>query len=209
MSKSKLNYGVYNGKVLKKMLDNSRVYFLALLFAAGVFAGAFLLKSDSELSSRIIGIAETFSLKRGQQGIAENIIDSFSVSLLFNLLSVFFSFSLIGYPLIMWLPIMRGMGLGAYSGYIYSVYNFTGLGYCVLTVYPAAVISTFSFLLACNDGCEYSKNAFAKAIKGRGQFEKDETRIFLTRQLLFIAVCAASAVLDSLVTALFSGLFKI
>lgn len=209
MSKSKLKYGVYNGKVLNKLLENSRLYFLAALFAAGIFLGALLVKCDSELSAKIINIAESFSLNRSQQGIGENFADSFAVGLIFNALSVFFSFSLIGYPFIIWLPIVRGMGLGAYSGYIYAVHKLTGLGYCVLTVYPAAIISTFSFLLACNDGCEYSKNAFAKAIKGRGQFEKDETKIFVTRQMIFLAVCAASAAVDAVFTALFSGLFKI
>lgn len=209
MSKSKLNYGVYNGKVIKKMLENSRIYFFAALFAAGIFLGAFLLKSDTYLSTKIISLAEQFSFSRNQQGITDNFIDSLAVNLLFNGLSLFLAFSLVGYPLLIWMPFFRGMGLGALSGYLYSAYKLMGLGYCALTVYPSAVISTFAFILSCNDCCEYSKNAFAKAIKGRGQFEKDETKILLTRQIIFAGIYAVSSIIDALFGALFRGLFEI
>ncbi len=209
MSKSKFNYGVYNGKALKKLLDNSRIYFLAAAFAIGIFTGAVILKHNSETAEKISEIAEQFIFTRTQQGIGDNFFDSLLVSLIFSGVCLFFSFSLAGYPLLIWMPFLRGMGLGAISGYLYSAYKLTGLGYCVLTVYPAALISSFSFIIACNDGCEYSKNAFAKAVRGRGQFEKDETKIFLTRQIIFAAVCLVSAIVDAVFAALFSGLFKI
>ncbi len=209
MSKSKLNYGVYNGKVLKNMFENSRIYILAALFAAGIFTGAFLLNKNTDIYSEISNISEEFLLTRSQQGIGDNFIDSLTVNLCFNASVLFFAFSLIGYPLIIWMPFLRGMGLGAFSGYIYSVYKFTGLGYCVLTVYPSAIISTFAFIISCKDCCDYSKNAYAKAIKGRGQFEKDETKIFLTRQIIFSGICAVSSVTDAVFSALFVRLFEI
>ena len=208
MSKSKLNYGVYNGKVLKKFLENSRVYFFAILLAVGIFAGAFLARSDSEFYSEIAEISENFLNIKNGQGIAENFIDAFAVNALYNALSLFMAFSLIGYPFIVWMPFLRGMGIGLLSGYLYSVYEFTGLGYCVLAIYPSAIISALVFVISCNDCCDYSKNAFAKAIRGRGQFEKDETKVFITRQIIFCGICAVSALADALLNALFSGFFE-
>ncbi len=209
MSKSKLNYGVYNGKVLKKFLENSRVYFFAILLAVGIFAGAFLARSDSDFYSEITEISENFLNIKNGQGIAENFLDAFAVNALYNALSLFMAFSLIGYPFIVWLPFLRGMGIGLLSGYLYSVYKFTGLGYCVLTIYPSAIISALVFIISCNDCCDYSKNAFAKAIRGRGQFEKDETKVFLTRQLIYSVVIVLSSGMEAVLNALFSGLFKI
>lgn len=209
MNKSKLNYKVYNGKAIKRMFENSRIFFLALLFAIGIISGALLVKNQSESIIRICEIAENFIRNRAEKGIGENFFDSLKMCLTFNFMSTFFGFSLIGYPFVMWLPFLRGLGFGALSGYMYSAYKLTGLGYCILTVYPGAIVSVFSFLIACNDSCEYSKNAFAKAIKGRGQFEKDETKFFLTRQLIFAVICVLSAAVDGIFTGLFTGFFKI
>ncbi|MBE6820547.1 MAG: hypothetical protein E7516_05805 [Ruminococcaceae bacterium] len=209
MSKSKLNYKVYNGKALKKIFENSRIFFLTALFTIGIIFGAVLIKNPSDWFAEISEIAENFIQNRAEKGIGENFFDSLKICLSFNVLSTFFGFSLIGYPFIMWLPFLRGLGFGALSGYMYSAYKLTGLGYCILTVYPGAVVCVFSFLIACNDSCEYSKNAFAKAVKGRGQFEKGETKFFLTRQMIFAVICILSAAIDAAFTALFTGFFEI
>ena len=99
--------------------------------------------------------------------------------------------------------------MGAVCGYLYSAYKFTGLGYSLLMIYPGAIISTLSLLLICNDCCEYSKNAYLKAVSGRGQFEKDETKIFLTRQLVFTLIGAIGALIDAVCAELFVGIFKL
>lgn len=209
MSKSKYNYRVYNGKAIKKMLENSRIYFLSGMFAIGIIIGAAAIKGDSVIISKIAELTESFTATRTQQGIIENFCNSLSVSAVFLAGDLFLGFSLIGYPLLMWLPFFRGMGLGIVSGYLYSAYKMLGLGYSVLIIYPGAIVSTFAFILACSDSCEYSKNAFAKSIRGRGQFEKDETKVYLIRHLIFLGICAASALIDALFSVAFSRFFEI
>ena len=118
-------------------------------------------------------------------------------------------FSLIGYVFLTAVPLLKGLGLGAVSGYLYASYKLTGLAYCLLIIYPGAVVSTFALIIACNDSCEYSKNAYAKAIVGRGQFEKDETRIYLIRQLILCGVCAVSSAIDAFSGLIFSRFFEI
>lgn len=209
MSKSKYNYKVYNGKALKKIFENSRIYLFAVIFAIGIVAGAIVIGGDSELILKIKNLTDSFVQMKSQQGIAENFCNSVSVSVLFMIINVFFGFSLVGYPFLIWLPFLRGMGIGVVTGYFYSVYKALGLGYCVLIIYPGAIVSTLAFILACNDSCEYSKNAFQKAIKGRGQFEKDETKVYFIRQIIFMGICAASSVIDAIFSASFSGFFEI
>lgn len=209
MSKSKYSYKVYNGKAIKKLLENSKIYFLSAFFAIGIIIGASAIKGDSVIISKIDELIDSYTLIKSGQGIVENFSNSLAVSGAFIFVNAFLGFSLIGYPFIIWLPFFRGLGLGAVSGYLYSVYKLTGLGYSILTIYPGAIVSTFAFILACSDSCEYSKNAFAKSIKGKGQFEKDETKIYLIRQGVFLGICAASALIDALTNAAFSGFFEI
>lgn len=207
MSKSK--YKVYNGKGIKKFLKNSRIYMLTVLFAVGIIIGAVSIHSDSEIIESLRTVIDSYTLLKSGQGIKENFFNSLAVNSIFFAGNLFLSFSLIGYPFIMWLPFMRGLGIGTVCGYLYSVYRLSGLGYSLLVIYPGAIVSTFAFSLACNESCEYSKNAYSKAVLGRGQFEKNETQVFLIRQAMFFGVSAVSAIIDAMLSACFSGFFEI
>lgn len=209
MSKSKYNYRVYNGKALKKLFENSRIFILAFLFASGIIIGAVAVNGDSSMFQKISSISQSFVTARSEQGIAENFCSSLTVCAVFMISNMFFGFSLVGYPFIIWLPFIRGLGIGAVTGYLYSALKMAGLGYCILTLYPGAVVSTVAFILACNDSIDYSKNAFSKAIRGRGQFEKDETKVYLIRQIVFMGICAASSIIDALFSSAFSRFFEI
>ncbi len=209
MSKSKYKYKVYNGKIIKQFLENSRIYFLTAFFSLGILIGAFVINKNSDILNNLSVLIDSYTVLKSGQGIIANFCNSLSVNALFFVSVLFLSFSLIGYPFIMCLSLLRGMGMGAVCGYLYSAYKIIGLGYSVLIVYPGAIVSTFAFILACNDGSEYSRNAYAKAIQGKGQFKKDETKVFLIRQLIFLGVCAASSIIDALVSTVFSRFFEI
>lgn len=209
MSKSKYNYKVYNGKAIKKLLENSRVYMLAALFALGIIIGALSINNESVIIEKLTSLIDSYTLLKAGQGIAENFCNSLTVSAVFFAGNLFLGFSLIGYPFIMWLPFLKGMGIGTVCGYLYSVYKLSGLAYSLVIIYPGAIVSTLAFILACNDSCEYSKNAYMKAILGRGQFEKDETKIYLIRQTIFFGISGISAIIDALFSAGFSRFFEI
>lgn len=209
MSKSKYNYKVYNGKALKKIFENSRIILLLLLFAIGLIAGALSNNGESEISDKIAEIAKSFIISRNQNGFIDIIINSFLSSGLLMIINLFLAFSLVGYPLLIWLPCIKGIGLGSIAGYLYSVYKITGLGYCILTIFPGAIVSTVALIIACNDSCDYSKNAFMKSLRGRGQYEKDETKIFIIRQLIMIGICIVSSITDSAFSVMFSRFFEI
>lgn len=209
MSKSKYNYKVYNGKALKKLFENSRIYLFLLLFITGLIVGALSNNSDSEISYKIAETVKSFIASKNNNGFFDIIIISFLSNGLLMLINLFLAFSLIGYPLLIWIPCIKGIGLGAVAGYLYSVYKITGLGYCILTVFPGAIVSTVALIIACNDCCDYSKNAFMKSLRGRGQYEKDETKIFLIRQLIMIGICFVSSFADSVFSIMFSRFFEI
>lgn len=207
MGKSK--YKVYNGRIIKEMLENSRIFILIFLFAAGIIFGASAIRKDTFIVEKIKDLISSFAMLRAGQGVAENFCNSLSVNLMFSAVSVFLGFSLIGYPFILCMPFLRGVAMGAVSGYLYLEYKFTGIGYSFLIIYPGAIVSMIALMLIFNNSCEYSKNAYSKAIQGRGQFEKDETRYFLIRQLIFTAVSSVGSLIDALSTELFSAFFNL
>lgn len=207
MRKSKLNYRVYNGKSFKKFFENSRIYILALSFTAGILTGAICLNTY-EIKDYINICFDSYVISRTGQGITDIFLNSASSNILFFAVTIFFSFSLIGYTFIFWIPFLKGLGTGSVCGYLYSVYKFSGLGYSLLTVFPGAIVSTFALISACNNGCEYSKNAYMKAITGKGQFEKGETKIFLIRQFIFLCISIISSLVDAIFTSSFLRFFE-
>ncbi|MEE1010471.1 MAG: stage II sporulation protein M [Acutalibacteraceae bacterium] len=209
MNRFKYNYKVYNGKALKGIIENSKVYFLAFLFVGGVIIGAISCSNESEISNKIAETIKTFIFSKNNNSFFDITIDSFISNIMLIIINIFLAFSLIGYPFLVWLPCIKGIGLGAFAGYLYSAYKLSGLGYWILTVFPGAIVSSVALIIACNDSCDYSKNAFMKSLRGRGQFEKDETKIFLVRQLILIGICVISSFIDSVFTFAFSGFFEI
>ncbi len=207
MSRSK--YKIYNGKSLKKAFENSGIYFLIIMFIIGLLSGASAINSDIEITNNVSSLIAEYTKVRAEQGIVNNFCNSLTVNAIFICFNIFLGFSLIGYPFLICLPFFKGLGTGLVCGYLYYTYKLIGFGYSVLMIYPGAIVSTFAFILACNDSCEYSKNAYLKSLKSKGQYEKDETRVYLTRQLVFSGICAASAVIDSVFNGLFSSFFEI
>lgn len=209
MSKSKRKYKVYNGKSIKKLFENSKIYMLVFLFSAGIITGAVSINIDAIITEKLNLLIESYTIMKNGQGIVENFCNSLTINGVFLIFNILFGFSLIGYPFIIWLPFLRGMGIGTVCGYLYSTYRLRGLGYSVLIIYPSAAVSAFAFILACCDSIDYSKNAYMKSIKGRGQFEKDETKIYIIRQVVFLGITVLSSFIDSLFTTSFSRLFEI
>ncbi|MBO5858313.1 MAG: stage II sporulation protein M [Clostridia bacterium] len=207
MSKSKHRYKVYNGKAVKEILENSRVFILIGLFAIGIIIGSTAIKNNGETAEKIRYIIGNYAMQRAGQGMSENFFNSLLSNMMFVLVSVFLGFSLIGSPLIMTLPFFKGAAIGAVSGYLYLEYKLMGLGYSVLMIYPSSVICMVALIIIFNESCEYSHNAYLKAINGRGHFEKDETKLFLIRQFIFSLIVAVSALIDAVCVELFSGFF--
>lgn len=207
MSRSKLNYKVYNGKTLKSFVENIRIYVISALFSIGLIVGATCFDNKTILDNLKIYL-EDYMILRAGQGISDIFFNSVISNLFLMVLNIFLSFSLIGYPLIIWIPFLKGLGIGSVCGYMYMRYKFSGFGYCVLTIFPGVIVSTYALICACNFGCEYSKNAYLKAISGKGQYENDETKIFLIRQIIMIGICAVSSAIDTLFSYVFLRFFE-
>lgn len=210
MGKTGYKYKVYNGRAIKEVFENSRVIILIVIFAIGIIIGAKgINSSEAEHYNKIKDLLGSFALNRAGQGISVNFFDSLTGVGVYSAASLFLAFSLIGYPIILLLPLIRGMGIGAVFGYLYSTYGFTGIGYSLLMIYPGALFSVISLVLICNESCEYSKNAYSKSVLNKGNFEKDETKYFIIRIIIFFAVGAFGSLIDAISIRLFAGVFNL
>ena len=83
MGKSKYNYKVYNGKVFKEIIENSRIFILLALFSVGIIVGASAIKNNGEMIERIKYIISNFAMQRAGQGVSDNFFNSMLVNIVF------------------------------------------------------------------------------------------------------------------------------
>ena len=138
---------------LKSAADNWKLLILASLFIAGMVFGAAAAKtSNGELIHKLTETFINYTQLRITQGIFANFCNSL-ISVFVYLIIVYVSgLCAVGIPFISAVPFFRGLGLGMICGYLYKTYELTGIGYCLLTIYPGAVLSVAALIYACNEG---------------------------------------------------------
>lgn len=163
----------YGNGVITSLKKNRRILIMMLLFAAGMIIGALSLKkADSYLSGAFSDMFSVYIRSKSSQSLGMNFINSLAVNAAFMLAVFVFGLCAVGLPLICILPIIRGVGIGMLSGYLYSNFALRGLGYCVLVIYPGLILAIFALLLACSAGINSSYEMLlslssAKAQRGR------------------------------------------
>lgn len=209
MSKSKHPYKVYNGKSVREAIRRAKVFSLILPLALGLICGAATVgRLSAAQSETLAALARRITLLHSS-GFLRIFGNALCVKGGAWLLTLFLGFSLIGCPLLLLVPFFGGAGLGMISGYFYAAYKLSGIGYCLVILYPSALVAAAALLFSCRESWAYSRNAYEKALRGRGEYEKDETKIFLVRQLFLLIVMTLSAIIEAVFGALFSGLIRL
>lgn len=202
-------YRIFSGKLINDTLNRYRAVIMLIFLIAGLLCGALIIRNGGgAVLDKLITIIDSYKSVRIQQGIIANFCNSMLSGMSFLMLSAFLGFSAIGAPFIVALPFIRGTGLGMICGYLYSTYKLTGLGYCILIIYPGAAVALVAFLLACSESYQLSKSIFGTCILTSKATQRQEIKDFLLKQCIFAAVTAGASLVDALMTAIFSSFFN-
>lgn len=178
------------------------------LFAAGMIIGAGIMRkgSSSELVADFSSIFDVFTQQRNSQKAYRIFFNSISVNMLFTV-GVFFSgLSCIGLPVIVAIPIIKGIGYGMLSGYLFSVYAMNGIGYYLLIIFPSAVLGVSVLLLACCAAGIMSKELLG-VILAKKQPESKILIAYMKRFAVYFAAIVLSSAVETVLTKAFGYLF--
>lgn len=175
-------------------------------FAAGMIIGAVSLKrADSYLSGAFSDMFSVYIRSKSSQSLGMNFINSLAVNAAFMLAVFVFGLCAVGLPLICILPIIRGVGIGMLSGYLYSNFALRGLGYCVLVIYPGLTPAIFALLLACSAGINSSYEMLLSLSSAKAQRGEGSIKIYCMRFLIICILIVLAAVTDAAASRLFAG----
>ena len=179
------------------------------LFAFGMIVGAGLLKSgSSDFIRDFTSVFDLYTEARNSQKIYTVFFHSIAVNTLFLVSAFGFGLSCIGLPVTVLLPVVKGLGMGIVSGYLFSHFAMSGIGYYLLTIFPGAVLTNSALLLACNASSLMSIDILA-TVTSRKPADTGLVKNYLKKYLILLIVTLTGSLIDAVLTRSFSYLFSV
>jgi len=179
------------------------------LYGIGLFLGA---KTAANASSgwqeQLLGMLRAQRINRGSQSLFANAMGYFGTDVLFLLAAFLLGLCAAGLPLLLMLPVLRGLGMGVLSGWLYLSQGFAGIGYSVLILYPSAVISALIMLSCCKESMLMSGDMLMM-ISGKLEHTENTPGQYVSRYLGLLLLSVFAALADALCYAMFAGVFDI
>lgn len=204
MKKKRFGIRGFSGKILK---NNQTLTLLCTLLLTGMFLGAVCVKhADEAMLEKIKLLTGTYISSGVSRSILDNFLSYISADTVFIILSVFFGLCVIGEPILWTLPMIRGLGLGLITGFVYKTYSVQGVLYSTALIVVPAVISSLAMAVSCKESI-LSSREIKSALKEDGkQFNYREfLKLFAVRNLILYAFVVLAGLVGCLLTYFLSG----
>ncbi|WMJ23127.1 stage II sporulation protein M [Paludicola sp. MB14-C6] len=194
-------------------IGKNNYIFLAiiLLFIVGMIYGTLLIKSQSgSLLKQLNIITKEYVGSHRTQSIISLMINSFLSSALFLVIPYLLGYSAIGQAGTLFVPLFKGLGLGATLGNLYLTYGLKGIGYSALIIVPQTAIALFAIIIGCRESIKLSNMFFISILPDREKMVTSSTvKMYNIKFLILLSFIVLSALVDATFVALFSGIFQI
>lgn len=200
----------YSKNRVSQLTIRREILMFSILLLSGLLIGVLVAKNGNEsILDQVSRMFDSFYSVRENQSIGASVINSLKVSCAFWLINVLFGLCIIGIPFVTVIPVIRGLGIGLVTGYIYSIYGIKGIGYCFLIIFPGALISFIALIYAVSDSFKMSLYTLSSCVNsGAPKGGAEKIKIFAVRQIFYLMLFAVSAFIDGIVNKLFAGVFN-
>lgn len=178
------------------------------LFITGVMLGTLMLRAaGAETTDLLLRMVNGFVESRREQSLLENFTSGLLSSMIF--LGVLFvcGFCAISQPVVVALPLFRGLGVGFSVATLYATYGSQAIGFVSLLMLPGTVITTLAILVCCRESLRLSGSFFGSIGSGRQDREFYSMRIYLARYMACGLLCIFSAFLEAVLYFGFANYF--
>lgn len=195
----------------KQIAANRKLAALTLIFILGLVLGALLVRStENAVLSSLREIVKNFYNIKASQGVLENLLSAFGSDFVYMAFACVLGLCMAGEPVLWLLPLVKGLGLGFVSGYLYTTATLQGVGYCVTTIFPAEVLFCAALIFACNESIMMSRDivhAFCRNEHPKNG--KNSMKLYFTRYTVLLILTIFAAALDTVLSMLLSRFFTL
>ena len=196
---------------LKSLLKGNGIFLLlGASLLIGMLIGALAARgAEYETLERLDFLFSSNFMARRTQSRFCTFTASLASSFLFVLVCFLMGLSLWGAFLVPLVPLFRGYGMGFSAGYLYAFYGFRGVSFYFLVLLPGFFLSALAIIICARESIRFSSVLVAS---GRSEAKQGKLlgslRLYFMRTGMILIVLFASAVVDVLLTACFSGLIE-
>lgn len=184
---------------------------IVLLFIVGMVYGTLLIKSQPvNLLKQLNIITKEYASSHRTESVLVLMVNSFFSSMLFLVIPYLLGYSAIGQVGTLFVPLFKGLGLGATLGHLYLTYGLKGIGYSALIIVPQTAIALFAIIIACRESIKLSNLFFVSILPDREKVVTSNTvKMYNIKFIILLIFIVVSAIVDATFVALFSGMFQI
>ena len=188
------------------------ILMLAVFVMLGLIVGAVVSQNVDENTLKVLDFLFLTDYKaRLEISLFSVFVASISAYFVFYLIQILMGFSAWGFIFMPITTFLKGFGTGISAGYLASTLSFTGVGFYILVMLPATVVSIISLLIQGKESFYLSKNILKLLIRRKEENFKSSSfslSKFFTISANMLILVALSAGIDVLTTLCFSNLFS-
>ncbi len=201
-----LNFKKFNSLKYESDREVKGLIITLSVFAAAMIIGAGTLKYTSENMYEYSDIFNRYITMRSYEKIYTIFLNSVSVNLFFLFLINFAGLSCIGIPFIVLTILIKALGAGFFSGYLFSQFSMSGIGYYLITILPGAVISNAALLFASNNSAFLSADIFSVTLSKK-QPDGNIIKNHLKKNIIILILCIIASIIDCVLAKAFEFMF--
>lgn len=187
----------YDG-VLKQ---NQKLVILTVLLICGLILGALADKKSTGTSAEPLrDIVENYYKVKTEQTFLQNFLSTLGTESVYMGIALIFGVCVAGEPVLWLLPLIKGLGLGMISGYLYQAHAVEGLIYFSAVILFPSVIASASELFACKESILMSRDINRILLKKQNADGVEMFKLYLMRYAVLYGTILFSAAVSAALT---------
>lgn len=202
--KKTLNLHKYSIKLTE--FSKSKKIIIPVAFSlAGLFLGSVSAKGEGVVCSQIINYFTNVLMDVNTNPVA-CFAEYLIIPTVFYAVSFFAGLSAFGALVANAVPLIFGFITGTISFFLYSTYTLKGLAYCVILIFPYAVICMLSLVLSTGESMSMSEQ-IVQVLANSRRLKDYSFKNYCSSYLKIYAIILAASALKTLLEYLFGSLF--
>lgn len=182
-----------------------------LLLLIGLAVGAvFAGKADEQLINSLDFLFTTNISARLEQDVFGTFCACFASDFIF-LISIFLlGMAPWGIPVIPFVILFKGFGVGITAGYLISLHSLAGVGFYLLIILPGTFLFCFALILMSVHSFYFSTKMFRQLVGKANEFTvmSESLKKYMSQSMTVLIMTFFAAILDTVLWLMFSGAFK-
>ena len=185
-------------------------HMLAGLFLLGMLAGTLLIRNADNATLTTMQAVLGGYIERRQTASFLSVASATFSSLFVMLILLFIcGFCAISQPIIICVPVFKGLGYGFSIGILYAQYGITAMRYVLILLFPVILLGTCLLIMACRASLLMAVSLFRMTLFTQQQADPYRVRRYCMKFIAFTVICLLISLVDAVLFYKLGGLITL